>query len=136
MPKIPQSLVALVALRADRRCEYCHAPQLLVGQVFHLDHIKPFSVGGKTDAENLCYACAHCNTAKSDYVTGSDPKTGKTVRLFNPRTDDWDKHFRWSDDFKELIGRTAIGRATIATLRMNDPLLQNARPIWLSTGYF
>lgn len=136
MPKIPPSLAVLVSLRAGRRCEYCHAPQLLVGQSFHFDHIKPFSTGGKTNAENLCFACAHCNTAKSDDTEGADPKTGKTIRLFNPRIDDWERHFRWSDDRKELIGRTAISRATIAKLKMNDKLLQDARLFWRLTAYF
>lgn len=136
MPNIPQSLAVLVVLRASRCCEYCHAPQLLVGQAFHYDHIKPFSTGGETNLENLCYACSHCNTAKSDCTTGFDPKAGKITRLFNPRIDDWNKHFCWSDNSQELIGRTAIGRATIVRLKMNDKLLQDARLFWQTTGYF
>lgn len=132
--KIPSSLAALVILRAGRRCEYCHAPQQLIGQVFHIDHIHPLSAGGKTLADNLCLACPHCNTAKSDATEGADPKTGKIVRLFNPRLDKWDRHFRWNDDREQLIGRTPIGRATIVTLNMNDVLLQEARFYWRLAG--
>lgn len=135
MPKIPPSLAALVLLRAGKRCEYCHAPQLLIGQTFHFDHIKPISIGGKTVAENLCFACPHCNTAKSDHIEGFDPRTGKTIRLFNPRIDHWESHFRWGGNRKQLIGRTAINRATIVTLKMNDQLLPEARPFWQAAGY-
>jgi hypothetical protein len=134
-PKISPSLTLLVALRAGKRCEYCHAPQILIGQSFHFDHIHPSSSGGKTAAENLCFACPHCNIAKSNRTEGVDPRTGKLIRLFNPRTDDWDRHFRWSDNCEQLIGRTAIGRATIVSLRMNDALLQEARPFWRVAGY-
>lgn len=84
--------------------------------------------------ENLCYACPHCNIAKSNRTTGLDPKTGNIVRLFNPRIDDWDKHFRWHRTWELLVGQTAIGRATIVALNMNDKLLQEARPFWRLAG--
>jgi hypothetical protein len=135
MPKIPPSLASLVSLRADKRCEYCHAPQILIGQAFHFDHIKPCSIGGKTIAENLCFACPHCNAFKSDHIEGSDPKTGRLIRFFNLRIDDWERHFHWSNNCEQLLGRTAIGRATIANLKMNDKLLQEARPFWQAAGY-
>ena len=63
-----------------------------------------------------------------------DPRTGKRIRLFNPRMDDWSEHFRWSRDWKRIIGRTPMGRATVAALNMNDELLQEARPFWHSAG--
>lgn len=132
--KLSPSLAALVALRAGRRCEDCQAPQQLIGQAFHFDHIHPLSAGGETQAENLCFACPHCNAAKSKTTEGIDPKTGKTIRLFNPRVDKWNKHYRWSDDWRRLIGRTAIGRATIVALNMNDALLQEARYYWRLAG--
>jgi hypothetical protein len=43
--------------------------------------------------------------------------------LFNPRTHLWEEHFRWSHDWKKLIGRMSIGRATVAALDMNAKLL-------------
>jgi hypothetical protein len=133
-PYISTSLAGVVLLRAGKRCEYCHAPQQLTGQAFHFDHIIPVSIGGKTTAENLCLACSHCNIAKSNRTKEVDPKTGKQVRLFNPRSDDWKKHFRWSANWTRINGRTAIGRATVVALKMNDELLQEARPFWRSAG--
>jgi hypothetical protein len=56
------------------------------------------------------------------------------VQLFNPRTDVWEKHFRWSRNWKRLIGRTPIGRATVVALDMNARLLQRARPFWRAVG--
>lgn len=132
--RVRASLAALVSLRAGKRCEYCHAPQQILGQAFHLDHISPSSAGGEMSVENLCYACPHCNIAKSNRTTGLDPKTGNIVRLFNPRIDDWDKHFRWHRTWELLVGQTAIGRATIVALNMNDKLLQEARPFWRLAG--
>ncbi len=39
---------------------------------------------------------------------------------FNPRRHKWEKHFRWEGP--HLAGQTPIGRATVATLRINDYL--------------
>jgi hypothetical protein len=41
----------------------------------------------------------------------------KIVPLFNPRRHSGRRHFRW--DGPVLIGRTAVGRGTVATLRIN-----------------
>jgi hypothetical protein len=40
------------------------------------------------------------------------------VPLFNPRMQNWDDHFELSG--AQIIGRTAIGRATVSLLRLND----------------
>jgi 5-methylcytosine-specific restriction endonuclease McrA len=131
---VPAGLAAEVEARAGGRCEYCHAPQILVGQTFHLDHIQPASRGGETAAANLCVACSHCNIAKGVRTHGTDPVTRRRVRLFNPRSDDWEAHFRWSNNWALLIGRTPEGRATIAALDMNSQLLKQARPFWRIVG--
>jgi len=39
------------------------------------------------------------------------------VRLFHPRKDDWEKHFRWEGAL--LLSRTPTGRATVQVLAMN-----------------
>ncbi len=49
----------------------------------------------------------------------TDAEIGQTVPLFRPRQHSWNEHFEW-DEFP-LVGRTAIGRATISALRLNDP---------------
>ena len=39
------------------------------------------------------------------------------MRLFHPRKDIWDKHFRFEG--ARLVGLTPIGRATVHVLAMN-----------------
>jgi len=46
----------------------------------------------------------------------TDPQTGKSVLLYNPRKDFWEEHFRWSTNWQKLIGRTPTGRATVRAL--------------------
>ncbi len=48
-----------------------------------------------------------------------DRLTGKVVRLFHPREDDWREHFEWVG--AEVVGRTAVGRVTVAVLAINHP---------------
>lgn len=84
--------------------------------------------------ENLALACAPCNGAKREKINATDPRTGKVVRLFHPRIDDWEEHFRWDASHTRIIGRTAIGRATLLALRFNDPLQQEARRLWRLVG--
>lgn len=132
--RVSLALAAEVKERAAGRCEYCHAPQILTGQAFHIDHILPRSLGGLTISVNLCLACAHCNIAKGNRLRATDPRTGREVDLFNPRMDTWEGHFRWSADWTKVIGRTAAGRATVACLDMNAKILRLARPYWRIMG--
>jgi hypothetical protein len=46
-----------------------------------------------------------------------DPESGALVRLFHPRQDQWDEHFERNGVI--IVGRTAIGRATVGLLKMN-----------------
>jgi hypothetical protein len=48
-----------------------------------------------------------------------DPQSGRMVRLFHPRLEAWNHHFRWRAN--EVIGITAVGRATVAALSLNSP---------------
>ena len=63
-----------------------------------------------------------------------DPKTGKVIRLFHPRRHSWDRHFRW--DGPRLVGRTPIGRATVAVLAMNHPDRIALRELLIDEGVF
>jgi hypothetical protein len=85
-----------------------------------IEHILPLAKGGSNAEENLWLACPICNRYKSDKTTAMDPETGSTVPLFNPRAQMWSDHFRWSEDGLRIIGRTAVGRATIAPLHLSD----------------
>ncbi|MGH9753726.1 MAG: HNH endonuclease, partial [Blastocatellia bacterium] len=107
--------------------EYCHTPEGFVPGSFAIEHIIPRSKGGKTILHNLALSCPACNSHKFDKVWGVDPLSQKRVRLFNPRRQRWVTHFEWSDDFTRIVGLTSTGRATIATLQMNDKKMINLR---------
>lgn len=109
--------VRLVVARAGERCEYCRMHQSLQGGTFHVEHIGPSSQGGSDEPDNLALSCPGCNLHKSDRTEATDPETGATVRLFNPRQDRWADHFRW--DEQRLVGLTEVGRATISALDLN-----------------
>ena len=126
----PSRLAVQVGARAGYRCEYCLTPHAITAQTFHADHILPQSRGGQTTLENLCFACPRCNLRKADQIEGRDPRTKQIALLFNPRTQNWHDHFRWSVDYRRVIGRPPTGRATVATLDMNSPVLRRARVMW------
>jgi hypothetical protein len=134
MAKIPEPLRELVYERAQYRCEYCQTQARIVIEM-HVDHIVPQSIGGQTKSENLCLSCATCNNRKHDHQSGTDPETGEKARLFNPRTDTWREHFRWSAEGTELLGLSAIGRATIQRLDMNLAKVVAARSEWVAVGW-
>ena len=112
------ALVRLTWRRANSQCEYCRMPQEADDSTFEIDHVIARKHGGRTIADNLCLSCFYCNSFKGSDLSSLDPKTRKLTPLFHPRLHEWNKHFRW--DGPRLIGRTAIGRATVALLHIND----------------
>lgn len=112
------SLRRRVVTRAGNRCEYCGLSQLGQAATFHLDHVDPEAAGGRTIFENLALACIHCSLRKGARVMVPDPKTKRQTRLFHPRQQQWNHHFRWSGH--ELIGISGVGRATVAALNLNS----------------
>jgi hypothetical protein len=131
---IPAPVRQFVAERAKFRCEYCQLQQELCPETFEVDHIIPRAVGGKTEMENLCYACPVCNNAKRSQITARDPQAGRRVRLFNPRRHSWYRHFPWSADGGYLFGKTATGRATVGALDMNRLRIVHIRRLWAALG--
>ncbi|MFO0807840.1 MAG: HNH endonuclease signature motif containing protein [Gemmataceae bacterium] len=129
-----KSLEARVWKRAKGLCEYCHLPQAFHRTPFQIDHVIAEQHGGKTVAENLAVSCLRCNKRKGPNVAGVDPKSGGIVRLFHPRNDAWAEHFRWEDAV--LIGRTPIGRTTIAVLGINLPSAIAVREELIAEGVF
>ena len=99
-----------------------------------VDHIIPVTAGGETVEEDLCYSFVSCNSFKLDFQTGLDPELNRDARLFNPRSARWEEHFHWSDDSSEIVGLSAIGRATVNRLKMNQPRMLIARREWKKTG--
>jgi 5-methylcytosine-specific restriction endonuclease McrA len=59
-------------LKRDRfRCVLCGAsPATHLGCVLHVDHVIPWSKGGKTIADNLRSLCETCNLGKSAKLEG------------------------------------------------------------------
>ena len=80
------------------------------------------------------YRCPLCNSFKGSDIAGRDPRTRKLTSLFNPRRHKWARHFRWQGAY--LIGRTAIGRVTVAVLNINDPFRLELRGCLIEEGLF
>ena len=116
---VSASLRRRVTDRAGNRCEYCGLSHLGQAATFHLDHVVPVVAGGATALANLALACIHCSLRKGARQTARDPATGLVVRLFHPRDEQWNHHFRWVGS--EVVGITATGRATIDALALNSP---------------
>ena len=131
---IDSALEALVRKRAEHRCEYCHFPEHLAEVPFQIDHILARQHGGTTEAENLALACAFCNRHKGPNLSGVDPITRRIALLFNPRTQRWNRHFRW--DGAILVGKTAAGRSTVHTLRINRHDVRLIRELLIVEGTF
>ena len=108
-----------VEARAAGRREYCRMHQSLQGATFHVEHVVPRSRGGPAQLDNLAWACPSCNLRKANRIEEIDPDTGLQVRLFHPRVNDWQIHFRW--DGYRVVGQTPIGQTTIAALALNHP---------------
>jgi hypothetical protein len=118
------------------RCVYCLDREQWNGRdaAFHIDHFIPVAVNedGKLEYDNLLYACASCNTAKSSILGLPDPcsvsladcvcikdngkiealnRTGdlliKTLRFDSPQKVQW--RYRWI--------------RTLTALRIQDPML-------------
>jgi hypothetical protein len=131
---IPATLRVEATASFKGLCAYCRSPQELMNVPYEVDHIVPEKAGGATVSDNLAYACPLCNGVKGSRTQGRDPLTGRIVPLFHPRRQNWFRHFRWSDDNTEIVGRTQSGRATVETLRLNNENLQRLRAIWLAIG--
>jgi hypothetical protein len=129
-----RALVELVWRRARGRCEYCQLSQENLELSFEIDHIIAKKHGGPTRASNLCLACIADNHHKGPNIAGLDPRTGKLTPLFNPRRHKWSRHFAWDGPW--LRGRTAIGRVTVAVLRINDPFRVAHRQDFMDEGVF
>src|SRR5262249_47521922 len=99
-----------------------------------IEHIIPIRRGGGSTEQNLWFSCPTCNKYKGTQLSGRDPKTGRRICLFNPRRQDWFKHFRWDNTGTHIIGITAAGRATVEALQLNNDLSVSARLFWILNG--
>ena len=120
--------------RAGAACEYCQVPQSLSLLPFEIDHIMAEKHGGATTLANLALSCFYDNNFKGPNIAGIDPRTGRISRLYHPRRYRWHYHFRWDGPY--LVGRTAVGRATIEVLCINHPVRVTQRKALIAAGLF
>lgn len=136
MSHISQKVRNKIIKEAKDRCGYCLTPQYLVPIVFEIEHIIPKAAGGTDEEENLWLACGACNSYKHAKTYGIDPQTKRKVRLFNPRTQNWNRHFEFNFDSTLIIGKTVCGRATVKALKLNNDRSVKMRGLWASVGWF
>ena len=132
---IPVVLRERITMQARNRCGYCLSTQEVTGVPLEIDHLIPVSAGSSSMEANLWLACRPCNSFKGSETHARDPVTGRRVRLFNPRKQEWQRHFEWSQDGTRVVGKTVCGRATILALQMNNDLIVSARRRWVSVGW-
>jgi 5-methylcytosine-specific restriction endonuclease McrA len=114
----------LIRQRAGNRCEYCHLYQDDDFFTFHIEHIIAKQHGGSERTENLCLSCRECNFTKGTNAAGY--RNGKVVPLFNPRRQNWKRHFTWKGPL--LVGKTLAGTVTVKLFNINEesPVLVRA----------
>ena len=135
MSYLPDKLRQLIAAQAQNRCGYCLGEQRYILAPLEIDHLWPTAAGGTDDEENLWLACPLCNSYKGFVTHEIDPLTQRKVRLFNPRKQDWKRHFKIVNGI-EIVGQTACGRATVVALQMNNPLALTVRHNWFLAGWY
>jgi len=125
---------ARVRAASAERCGYCRVPARYIYAQMQIDHILPQAKGGADDEANLWLSCPRCNGFKRDQTHGLDPLTARRARLFNPRRQRWERHFRMERD-GTITGRTTCGRATIEALHLNYPPSVTLRSYLLRAGW-
>jgi hypothetical protein len=124
----------IARLRAGGVCEYCRLPETASFLSFQLDHIIAVQHLGPFTEENLALACPECNQSKGPNLSGMNWETNEIVRLFNPRRDRWNDHFRWHGAILE--GITPIGKVTVHVLGINVDLRVALRAALMKAGHF
>ena len=132
---ISRELRERVRRQAQYRCGYCLTSEVLIGAYMQIDHIVPESLGGSNEESNLWLACSTCNAHKSNRQAALDPVTQELAPLFNPREQNWDEHFCWVENGEQIMGLTPTGRATVVALKLNRPMLVQARRRWIKAGW-
>jgi hypothetical protein len=125
----------LVRQRAGNCCEYCRLPESAGTVTFHVDHIIPVKHDGEDDTDNLCLACYHCNGYKGADIAGFDPVTRDLTRLYHPREQVWNDHFRLEEG-AVIVGLTPEGRTTARVLRFNEDSRLRRRRILMRVGLY
>lgn len=102
----------IVSDRANNKCEYCLLAEEDSAFSFHIDHIRPEIHGGSNELDNLALACPACNLHKGTNIATYLGESDEITRLFNPRKDLWEKHFKLDRSTGKIAGNSAVGKAT------------------------
>jgi hypothetical protein len=132
---IPEDLKRKIREQACDRCGYCRSLQKYILGALEIDHVIPKAKGGTDAEDNLWLACRLCNSYKGTQTDGLDPETGRNVQLFNPRRQQWSRHFSWSKDGTRITGKTSCGRATVLALQLNNLVAVTVRQQWVMAGW-
>ena len=131
---ISPTIRKIVFERANGYCEYCQCPSDFSTEPFSIEHIIPKSKNGTDSPDNLALACIGCNIYKSNKITFLDTVTQDYFPLYNPRINVWNDHFIWHELLTSIIGKTAVGRVTIAAIQLNRRQLKNLRRALIAIG--
>ena len=124
----------LVAERAGYRCEYCLLHEDDAYFSHQLDHIISRKHGGRSEPENLAYACFRCNAWKGTDIGSIDARTGRMIPLFHPRRDRWNDHFELRGFVIEPL--TIQGEVTARLLKLNLDRRVAERQLLAAVGRF
>lgn len=131
---IPVAMRRAVISRARHLCEYCWIPDDATLTAHEPDHVIGEQHVGKTVLGNLAYACFRCNRFKGSNIATRDPQSGAIVPLYDPRTENWNAHFRLNGALIEPL--TPIGRGTVLLLRLNDEQRTELRADLIEQGRY
>jgi hypothetical protein len=126
----------MIAERANHRCEYCKAPEVIFNFPFEVEHIIPLSRQGSNSESNLALACRSCNLRKGSRTSSVEPDSGLEFRFFHPREAQWSEHFQVDVESGKIAGKTPVGEVTVAFLDMNSMAQVIARQLWIRLGLF
>lgn len=135
MSQIKAAVRDRVRSQANYQCGYCRSLQKYVLGVLEIEHIIPKAAGGSDEEENLWLACRLCNSYKGIQTEAKDPINDRTVKLFNPRLQNWAQHFYWTNGGISIEGLTEVGRASVMALQLNNPYAVTVRQAWISAGW-
>jgi hypothetical protein len=131
---ITSDLRKRVVKRAGNCCEYCRLSQANNTFRFHVDHVIAEKHEGETVFENLALSCPNCNAYKGSDIASVDRETKQLSYLFNPRTENWDEHFRLNEAAIEAL--SPEGRVTVRLLQLNRPEQLEERLALINLGSY
>jgi hypothetical protein len=135
MSYVSDKLRQKIISQAGNRSGYCLGEQRYIFAPLEIDHLFPVALGGTDTEENLWLACPLCNSRKGMKTHGIDEITKKKTPLFNPRKQNWKRHFVIENGI-EIVGKTAVGRATVSALQMNNKIAITVRENWVIASWY